>query len=65
MTELVIANVPLATLWRRVDALSAYELRLLQINEQSDAADRELDRVIALRSRLSAEITRRKAEQQV
>lgn len=49
-----MATLTREQIWERLNALADYELSMLGINEDSDAADREYERVLSAKSKLMA-----------
>jgi hypothetical protein len=54
------SGLSIAEIQKRLAALSAYEMSMMRINEQSKAADREFDRVLLAKSKLRAMLSEAK-----
>jgi len=55
-----LSAIPTPTLVKRLNSLADYQMSMLRIAEDSDAADREFMRVMTAMSRINAELGRRK-----
>ena len=55
-----LSAIPTITLVKRLNALADYQMSMLRIAEDSDAADRAFTNVMMAISRINAELGRRK-----